>query len=112
VVVTVNVSAVVPLLEGVVGLKLHTAPSGRPAHPSETVPGTAAVTLKVNVASCPCFAVALLVPGVMLSSPLIVVASVAVLLLGLTSPPPETVAVLVTLAWMFAGTFTVSVIGG
>ena len=42
----------------------------------------------------------------------IVVGSLAVLLAGLTSPPPETVAILVTLAAALAETFTVTVIGG
>ena len=41
-----------------------------------------------------------------------VTVSVAVLLLGFTSPPPETVAVLVNEFWIFLGTFTVSVIAG
>jgi hypothetical protein len=42
----------------------------------------------------------------------IVVASVATSLVVMVSPPPETDAVLVTLAGAFAATFTVRVIGG
>ena len=41
-----------------------------------------------------------------------VVGSLAVLLAGSTSPPPETVAVLVTLAGASSATLTVSVRGG
>ena len=43
---------------------------------------------------------------------LIVVISFAVSLVVLVSPPPDTVAVLVTLAGAFAATLTVSVIAG
>src|SRR5689334_13863415 len=41
-----------------------------------------------------------------------IVGSVAVLLAALVSPPPETVAVLVTLAGALAATFTLSMMGG
>jgi hypothetical protein len=43
---------------------------------------------------------------------LIVVESLAVLLAGFASPPPETVAVLVTVAGALADTVTVTVSGG
>jgi len=42
----------------------------------------------------------------------IVVTSVATSFVVMVSPPPETVAVLVTLAGAFGATFTVRVIGG
>src|SRR5690349_8287565 len=44
--------------------------------------------------------------------PVTMVGSVAVLLAALMSPPPDTVAVLVTLAGALAATFTASVMGG
>ncbi len=43
---------------------------------------------------------------------MIVVGSLAVLLVEFASPPPETVAVLVTLAGALVETFTVRVMGG
>src|SRR5215469_9835068 len=43
---------------------------------------------------------------------MIVVGSVAVLLLVLTSPPPETLALLVTMPGALLATFTVNVMGG
>src|SRR5262249_51129408 len=108
-----NVSGVEPLLDGVSGLKLQFAPCGRPEHSSEMAPCTLALTVKVNVPVWPRFTVALFVPGVIVRNVVVmVVGSLAVLLAGLMSPPPETVAVLVTVAGALAETFTVSVIGG
>src|SRR5579859_1681058 len=113
VVETSMVSLVEPLLDGDSGLKAQAAPCGRLEHDSVMGLGTAALTVKVKVAAWPRFTVALLMPGVIVrNTVLIVVTSLAVLLAGLTSPPPETVAVLVTLAGALAATFTVNVIAG
>src|SRR5579859_4075306 len=99
VVVTVMVSSVEPLLAGAAGLKLHVVPAGKLKHSRAIVLGTEALTVKVNVAVCPCLTVAAFVPGVIvMNNGLIVVGSVAVLLAKLMSLPPETVTELVTVA--------------
>jgi hypothetical protein len=58
----------------------------------------------VNASAC--------VESVAVAGVRIVVTSVATSLVVMLSPPPETVAVFVTLAGAFAATFTVSVIAG
>src|SRR5215471_8891267 len=72
-----RVTGVVPVLEGEMGLKLQTAPCGRPEHSCAMMPGTLAFTVKVNVPAWPRFTVALLVPGVMVMKVLMVTVAVA-----------------------------------
>jgi hypothetical protein len=96
------------------GLKLQWAPLGSPLQPKVIVPrvGSGASTLITMLPVLPCITVTLDEFGVMMMGGPRVTVSVAVLLLGFTSPPPETVAVLVNEFLMFLGTFTVSVIAG
>src|SRR6476660_3929108 len=112
-VVTVMVTVVSGWLVAA-GLNVHAVPTGRPLHPRATMPsdGSSSSTSKVNFAAPPCGVLALPPWGVTTSGGPRLIASVAVLLLGFTSPPPETLAVLLKLFWMLIGMFTVNVIGG
>src|SRR5262245_50738263 len=95
------------------GLKLHEAPSGKPLQLNVTVPTPVLEsTWKVTNPVMPAGTATSPLVAVIESGGPVCVSSEAVLLLGFTSPPPETVAVLVKLAWMLIGTFTVSVIAG
>src|SRR2546421_10777205 len=95
------------------GLKLEAAPEGSPLQEKLMAPRPAlestTKSMEVELPFTTCRLLPL--PEICNGGPMCV-GSVAVLLLGFTSPPPETVAVLVTLAWMLIGTFTVRVIGG
>lgn len=96
------------------GLKLQLVPLGKPLQENVIFPrvGSGAATLITILAVLPWTTVTLELCGVMTMGGPSVTLSVAVLLLGFTSPPPETVAVLVNEFWMLMGTFTVSVIAG
>src|SRR5437588_4753648 len=100
------------------GLKEQVASAGRPLQLNVSVPRPGLEsTWKSIDATPPCDTVMLMVPMVMLAGVTFIggptcVGSVAVSLPVLVSPPPETVAVLLKFAWMFCGTFTVSVIAG
>jgi len=97
-----------------IGLKLHTAPLGNPLQEKMIFPsvGSVVATLITMPPVVPRTTVRVELCGVItIGGPRLTV-SVAVLLLGFTSPPPETVAVLVNEFWMLIGIFTVSVIAG
>ena len=70
------------------------------------------LTVPFNVAVVVPTPLAVMVMVVGAAAARIVVGSLAVLLAELTSPPPETVATLVTLVGALARTFTVTVMGG
>src|SRR5690242_4175444 len=81
------------------GLKVQAVPTGSPLQPKVTMPseGSSSSTLKANCAAEPALTVIALFCGVITIGGPRLILSVAVLLLGFTSPPPETVAVLVKL---------------
>lgn len=96
-------------------LNVHVAPAGSPEQENVTNVGwgvtPVASTVKLYIAGLPAETVTLLGPvGVITIGGPTCVGSLAVWLFA--SPPPETVAELVTLAWIFCGTFTVKVIAG
>src|SRR5947209_8620963 len=100
------------LTEG--GLKLHLAPPGKPLHANVMAPRplleSTLTTVEVESPgnTCKLTSCAVMMRGVVP----ICVGSLAVLLAVLTSPPPETPAVLITVGWMLVGTFTTRVMAG
>ena len=96
------------------GLKLQMEALGSPLQVNVITPkvGSGASTLMTMFAILPCTTLTLLDCGVITIGGPSEMLSVAVLLVGFTSPPPETVAVLVKLFWIFLGIFTVNVIAG
>jgi hypothetical protein len=97
------------------GLKLQELAAGRPVQANVTAPmPLLESTVKSMEAELPLVIVsvlALLFDAICSGGPMWV-GSLAVLLPVFTSPPPETAAEFVMLAWIFCGTFTVSVIAG
>jgi hypothetical protein len=81
------------------GLKLQTEALGRPLQLNEITPkvGSGASTLMTKFAMLPCTTVTVVDCGVIMMGGPSETLSVAVLLVGFTSPPPETFAVLVKL---------------
>jgi hypothetical protein len=81
------------------GLKLHVEADGNPLQLNEITPkvGSGASTLMTKFAVLPCTTVTVPDCGVIMMGGPSEILSVAVLLVGFTSPPPETVAVLVKL---------------
>ena len=96
------------------GLKLQLVPLGKPLQENVIFPrvGSGAATLITILAVLPWTTVTADACGVITIGGPRVTVSVAVLSFGFTSPPPETVAVLVNEFLMLMGTFTVSVIAG
>src|SRR5262249_2820200 len=81
------------------GLNVQAVPTGKPLQPKATMPRveSSSSTLSVNFAAVPALTVAVVACGVITIGGPRLMLSVAVLLLGFTSPPPETLAVLVKL---------------
>ena len=96
------------------GLKLQVAWAGSPLQLNEITPrvGSGASTSITTAAELPCTTLTLLECGIIMIGGPSEMWSVAVLSFGFTSPPPETLAVLVKLFWIFLGIFTVNVIAG
>src|SRR5215472_590088 len=96
------------------GLNTQAAPTGKPLQPNDTMPrvGSSSSTSKTNVAEAPAFTAEVVLCGVITIGGPRLTGSLAVLLLGFTSPPPETVAVFVKLLVISCGIFTVMVITG
>lgn len=97
-----------------IGLNRQADAVGSPLQLNVIAPsvGSGASTLMTMLALPPGLALVLLDCGVSTIGGPRLIGSVAVLLLGLTSPPPETLAVLVKLFRIFWGIFTVRVMGG
>lgn len=97
-----------------IGLNRQADAVGSPLQLNVIAPsvGSGASTLMTMVALPPALALVLLECGVSTIGAPRLIGSVAVLLLGLTSPPPETLAVLVKLFRIFWGIFTVRVMAG
>src|SRR6478609_7448380 len=95
------------------GLKLHVAPEGSPLQAKVIAPSPLPllVTFRIEVAVPPAATFTLEVCAVSSRAASICVKSLAVSLAVLLSPPPETLAVLVTEDAALLATFTVSVIG-
>src|SRR5215469_16564524 len=95
------------------GLKVQTAAAGRPLQLKLTAPSPGLESsVSPKFADCPAGTVAVPLAGVIWIGVPMCVGSLAVSFPVLVSPPPETVTVLVTLALISVGTFTVSVIAG
>ena len=82
--------------------------------PPDVAPAPLLCTVSVYVAAiCPCVKLPMCVFAIVRSGPgTIVVGSLAVSLVASSSPPPDTVARLVTLAGAFPATLTVRMIDG
>src|SRR5215471_3107013 len=95
------------------GLKLHPAAAGRPLQLNVTgpIPGLES-SVNPKFTACPAVIVPVPLAGVIWIGGPMCVGSFAVSFPVFVSPPPDTVAVLVTLALMLLGTFTVSVMAG
>src|SRR5215813_3193498 len=96
------------------GVKLQLAPTGNPLQAKLTgVTPLAASTFKTTRAEFPRETVTLAVWALMIRAEVpICVGSLTVSFAVLISPPPETVAVLVTVGAILLGTFTTSVMAG
>src|ERR1051326_7115146 len=96
------------------GLNVHAVPTGNPPQLKVTAPRelSSSSSVKVNCPEPPAVTDCEPACGVITIGGPRLMLSVAVLLLGFTSPPPETLAVLVKLFTILIGIFTVNVIGG
>src|SRR5262249_16847992 len=95
------------------GLKVQPAPVGRPLQLKFTAPSPGLESsVSPKFTDCPADTLPVELTKLSWIGRPICVGSVSVSLAVLVSPPPETLAVLVTLAWILLGTFTVNVIAG